>query len=175
MKQLFEHKEAPLYGSAVPLRLGRLRDDDLAGYVAERFRETKRGAGEAVNPLLVSAKGHPQRAMLLAHRLWEEVEPKSTATLEDWERAHSAALDELQPEFEAQWRGLDTSEQKTLRAIIAGDGSPYRSAVLERLALSKPSAQKALQRLRSRAEIEPEDGKQAIVDPLFAEWIGGLA
>ena len=30
MKQLFEHKEAPLYGSAVPLRLGRLRDDDLA-------------------------------------------------------------------------------------------------------------------------------------------------
>ena len=71
--------------------------------------------------------------MLLAHRLWEEVEPKGTATLEDWERAHAAALAELQPEFEAQWRGLDTSEQKTLRAIIAGEGSPYRAAVLERL------------------------------------------
>jgi len=175
MKQLFEHKEAPLYGSAVPLRLGRLRDDDLAAYVAERFQETKRGAGEALNPLLGSAKGHPQRAMLLAHRLWEEVDQKAAATLDDWERAHAAALDELQPEFEAQWRGLDTSEQKTLRAIIAGDGSPYRSAVLERLALSKPSAQKALQRLRSRAEIEADDRRQAIVDPLFAEWIAGLA
>jgi hypothetical protein len=175
MKQLFEHKEAPLYGSAVPVRLGRLRDEDLAGYVAERFRESGRGVGEALNPLLASAKGHPQRAMLLAHRLWEEVEPGGTAELEDWERAHTGALDELQPEFEAQWRGLDTAEQKTLRAIIAGEGSPYRTAVLERLALTKPSAQKALRRLSLRAEIEPESGKQAIVDPLFAEWIGGLA
>ena len=176
MKQLFEQKEAPLYGSAVPLRLGRLRDDDLAAYVAERFRETKRGAGEALNPLLGSAKGHPQRAMLLAHRLWEEVERTKTATLDDWERAHAAALAELQPEFEAQWRGLDTSEQKTLRAIIAGEGSPYRVAVLGRLALTKPSAQKALHRLSARAEIEADEGrKQAIVDPLFAEWIAALA
>jgi len=47
--------------------------------------------------------------------------------------------------------------------------------VLERLALSKPSAQKALQRLRARAEIEADDRRQAIVDPLFAEWIAGLA
>jgi hypothetical protein len=47
--------------------------------------------------------------------------------------------------------------------------------VLERLALSKPSAQKALQRLRSRAEIEADDGrKQMIVDPLFAEWVARL-
>ena len=175
MKQLFEHKEAPLYGSAVPVRLGRLRDEDLAEYVADRFRESKRAVGEALNPLLASAKGHPQRAMLLAHRLWEEVEPKGSATLEEWERAHTAALLELQPEFEAQWRGLDTSEQKTLRAIIAGDGSPYRAAVLERLALSKTSAQKALQRLSSRAEIEAEGRRQAIVDPLFAEWIAALA
>jgi hypothetical protein len=59
--------------------------------------------------------------------------------------------------------------------VLAGDGSPYRSAVLERLALSKPSAQKALQRLRSRAELEADGRKQAIVDPLFAEWIAGLA
>jgi hypothetical protein len=175
MKQLFEHKEAPLYGSAVPVRLGRLRDEDLAEYVVDRFRESKRTVGEALNPLLASAKGHPQRAMLLAHRLWEEVEPKGSATLEEWERAHVAALLELQPEFEAQWRGLDTSEQKTLRAIIAGDGSPYRAAVLERLALSKTSAQKALQRLSLRAEIEAEGRRQGIVDPLFAEWIGALA
>ena len=105
MKQLFETKEAPLYGAAVPVRLGRLRDEDIAEYVAARFRQSKRNVGEALNPLLASAKGHPQRAMLLAHRLWEEVERGGTATLDDWERAHGAALDELQPEFEAQWRG----------------------------------------------------------------------
>jgi hypothetical protein len=174
MKQLFERKEAPLYGSAVPLKLGRLRDEDIADYVADRFRQGRRNVGEALNPLLASAKGHPQRAMLLAHRLWEEVERGGTATLGEWERAHRAALDELQPEFEAQWRGLDTSEQKTMRAVIAGDGSPYRATVLERLALTKTMAQKALQRLAARAELEAEDGKQTVVDPLFAEWIDRL-
>jgi hypothetical protein len=174
MKQLFERKEAPLYGSAVPLKLGRLRDEDIADYVADRFRHGKRNVGEALNPLLASAKGHPQRAMLLAHRLWEEVDRGATATLEEWERAHRAALDELQPEFEAQWRGLDTSEQKTMRAVIAGDGSPYRAAVLERLALTKTMAQKALQRLAARAELEAQHGKQTVVDPLFAEWIDRL-
>ena len=174
MKQLFEHKDRPLYGSAVPLRLGRLRDADIADYVAERFRQTGRDVGEALNPLLGAAKGHPQRAMLLAHRLWEEIGEGETATLDHWREAHRAALDELQPEFEAQWRGLDTAEQKTLRAVIAGEGSPYRGAVLERLALTKPSAQKALQRLTARAEIEAEGRKQALVDPLFGEWIERL-
>jgi hypothetical protein len=174
MKQLFERKEAPLYGSAVPLRLGRLSDEDLAEYVAERFRESDRGVGEALNPLLASAQGHPQRAMLLAHRLWEQVERGGTATLADWDAAHRGALDELRPEFEAQWRGFDTSEQKTMRAILAGQGSPYRAAVLERLALTKTMAQKALQRLSARAEIEADGRRQAIVDPLFAEWIEAL-
>src|SRR5947208_10141542 len=176
MRELFEDRERPLYGQAVPMRLERLADADIAAHIADRFRATNRSVGEALNPLLAAAKGHPQRAMLLAYRLWEEVEPNATATLDDWARAHAAALAEVQPEFEAQWRGLDTSEQKTLRAIIAGEGSPYRAAVLERLALTKPSAQKALQRLSARAEIEADDGRrQAIVDPLFAEWIAALA
>jgi hypothetical protein len=174
MKQLFENRDRPLYGSAVPMRLGRLANEDIAAYVVERFRQTERGVGEALNPLLDSARGHPQRAMLLAHRLWEEVEKGDDATLEDWRAAHQAALEELHPEFDAQWRLLDTSEQRTMRAIIAGDGSPYRAAVLERVALTKTAAQKALERLRATAEIEAEERKQRIVDPLFAEWIERL-
>jgi hypothetical protein len=172
MKQLFETSDRPLYGSAVPVRLGRLRDADIAEYVTARFRESKRGVGEALNPLLASAKGHPQRAMLLAHRLWEQLEPGATATLDDWTAAHAAAFAELDAEFDAHWRGFGATEQKTLRAIVAGDGSPYRTAVLERLQLSKPTAQNALRRLAGAAEVESDGQRQVIVDPLFAEWIG---
>jgi hypothetical protein len=172
MKQLFETSDRPLYGSAVPVRLGRLRDADIAEHVTARFRESKRGVGEALNPLLASAKGHPQRAMLLAHRLWEQLEPGATATLDDWTAAHAAAFAELEAEFDAHWRGFGATEQKTLRAIVAGDGSPYRTAVLERLQLSKPTAQNALRRLAAAAEVESNDQRQVIVDPLFAEWIG---
>jgi hypothetical protein len=139
--------------------------------VIERFQATKRAVGEALNPLLDSAQGHPQRAMLLAHRLWEEVGTGETAALEHWHAAHSAALKELEPEFDAQWRGLENSDQKTLRAIVAGEGSPYRGDVRRRLDLTKDMVRRALPRLSATAEIETVDGKQVVVDPLFAEWI----
>jgi uncharacterized protein len=172
MKQLFETTDRPLYGSAVPMRLGRLQDTDIAEYVTARFRESERSVGEALGPLLAAAKGHPQRAMLLAHRLWEQIEPGATATLDDWSAAHAQAHAELEAEFVAHWRGFAATEQRTMRALVAGDGSPYRAAVLERLQLSKPTAQNALRRLAASAEVESDGQRQVIVDPLFAEWIG---
>jgi hypothetical protein len=175
MRLLFETKERPLYGSAVPMRLGRLDDADLAGYVATRFEQTGRRAGEALGPLLAAAQGHPQRAMLLAHRLWEEVPQGAEGTLDHWRAAHAAALRELEPEFDAQWRGLDVSQQKTLRALLLGEGSPYRAAALRRLELTKDVVRRALPRLAATAEIEErEAGGYSLVDPLFAEWVGGL-
>ena len=174
MKQLFEDRDRPLYGSAVPMRLGRLADADVAGYVADRFEEGGRSAGEALNPLLAAADGHPQRAMMLAHHLWERVERGTAATLEAWQAAHASALAELQPEFDAQWRGFSTTEQRALRAVIAGDGSPYRRRVLERLGLEKSGAQKAVRRLNASADLEQEGRRQRVVDPLFAEWIALL-
>src|SRR6266545_1116809 len=52
MKQLFENKDRPLYGSAVPMRLQRLANEDIAAYVVDRFAESDRGVGDALNPLL---------------------------------------------------------------------------------------------------------------------------
>ena len=171
MKQLFESKDRPLYGSAVPMRLQRLANEDIAAYVVERFSETDRGVGDALNPLLDSAKGHPQRTMLLAHRLWREVPEGKTATLDHWHAAHAGALADLNPEFDALWRGFDTSKQKTMRAVIAGDGSPYKGDVRRRLELTKDMVRKAIPRLSATAEIESVDAKHVVVDPLFAEWI----
>jgi uncharacterized protein len=171
MEQLFEDRDRPLYGSAVPMRLGRLDPRDVGEYVAARFARTKRNVGEALGPLLQAAAGHPQRAMLLAHHLWAVVEPGETATLEDWSRAYAAALAELEAEFDAEWRHLDSSSQKTLRSVLEGDGSPYRGDILRRLALTKDMVRKALPRLTAAATIERHGEQHELVDPLFAAWI----
>jgi hypothetical protein len=171
MEQLFEDRDRPLYGSAVPMRLGRLVPEDVGAYVAERFHETDRDVGEALGPLLRAAAGHPQRAMLLAHHLWAQVEPGETATLGHSHAAYEAALAELEAEFDAEWRHLDTSSQKTLRSVIEGDGSPYRGDVLRRLALTKDMVRKALPRLAAAALLERHGDRHEIVDPLFAAWI----
>lgn len=176
MKQLFENKERPLYGSGVPLRLGRLQDADIANYVADRFAQTDRSVGEALGPLLQSAQGHPQRAVLLAHHLWEQLPSGEVATLAHWEPAHAAALAELRPEFDAMWRGYQsTVTQKTLRSIVAGAGSAFRTNVLKRLELEKSAAAAAVQRLLERADVEEAGArKYRVVDPLFAEWIARI-
>ena len=174
MRQLFERKDRPLYGSAVPVRLERLRDEDIAPYVVRRFAETRREVGDALGPLLRTAQGHPQRAIHLAHRLWAEVGDGETATFADWEQAHAAALLELQPEFDAHWRALATSEQKALRAVIAGQGSPFKGDVLRRLALDKATAHNAVQRLIAAADVEVVERRHVVIDPLFAEWVASL-
>ena len=142
--------------------------------MTRRFRRSKRSVGEALNPLLLTAAGHPQRAIHLAHRLWEEVEVGETATLDHWSRAHAAALTELNPEFVAHWRSFGTTEQKALRAVLAGDGAPLSARVLGRLDLDKATAHKALRRLASTADVELRDNEYAVVDPLFAQWIERL-
>jgi uncharacterized protein len=171
MRELFEDKERPLYGQAVPMRLERLADADIAAYIIERFRETGRSVGDALNPLVAAAQGHPQRAMLLAHRLWEEVDADGVATLDDWTSAHAAALAELQPEFDANWRRLSTNEQKALRAVVSGQGSPFQRRVLEQLDIPKSTVRAALKSLRANATVEQRGENYVVVDPLFAEWI----
>ena len=85
MRQLFERKDRPLYGSAVPMRLGRLDRHQIAAYVSDRFTANGRATGEALGPLLDCAQGHPQRAMLLAHRLWEQTpHGDKAADLDSW-------------------------------------------------------------------------------------------
>jgi hypothetical protein len=175
MKQLFEEKERPLYGQAVPVRLGRLPSSDIAAYIVDRFKQTGRSAGEAVNPLVQTAAGHPQRAMLLAYRLWDVVEPQATAALADWEDALSTTMVELRPEFEAHWQRFTQVEQKSLRAIVEGQGATLRSHVLARLDADKSSVSRALKRLESAGEVEVIDGRTVLVDPLFALWLERLS
>jgi hypothetical protein len=112
--------------------------------------------------------------MLLAYRLWDEVPDGGNATLADWSRAHAAALAELQPEFDANWRRLPTSGQKALRAVVAGEGSPFQRRVLEQLDLPKSTARAALQSLVANATVEQQADEYVIIDPVFAEWIAGL-
>ena len=91
------------------------------------------------------------------------------------QQAHVRAIAKLDPELDAHWQRLTTVEQKTLRAIVGGGGSPYRTALLERLDLQKASAQQALRNLSARGEVERDERRYRLVDPLFAVWIERLA
>ena len=141
MRELFDVKGRPLYGQAQPLRLGRLPDAEVAAYVEERFARTKRSAAPVLDALLATARGHPQRAMLLAHRLWDEVAPGKAADEDDWQTALARTRAQVAAEFDALWRGLEANEQRALPGGSVRGAGPRRGRPQEvRRPLRRPRA-----------------------------------
>ena len=171
MRELFDTSTRPLYGQAEPLRLGPLADADVASYVEERFRLTGRSAGDVLSALIGFARGHPQRSMLLAYRLWEETPAGATADDEAWIRALARTREQTAAEFEARWKGLDSNEQRALRAIALFPRAPYGAGALSAVGLKKSSANYATGTLLARAELEDRDGRVGFVDPLLEAWV----
>jgi hypothetical protein len=171
MRELFDVKGRPLYGQAEPLRLGRLPEDEVAVYIAERFARTKRGADRVLDALLATARGHPQRAMLLAHRLWDEVAPGKAADEDDWQTALARTRSQVSAEFDALWRGLEANEQRALRAIALFPEAPYGARALGAVDLKKSGAHYAVRALLAKGELEEDGGRTVFVDPLFELWL----
>lgn len=171
MHQLFDLQERPFFGQARVFRLEPLSHVDLVEYVGGRFEETGRDATPALAALLDLADGHPQRAMLLAHHLWERTPRGGTATLEIWQETLQAVFLEHGEAFEATWDSLGGNEQSVLAALSLGAESLFNRRTLDRFELSKGAAQHARDRLAQMGHLHQVDGRWQMVDPLLAEWI----
>jgi uncharacterized protein len=176
MAELFGDRARPLFGQARALRLQPLDDASLAAYIGERFAETERDPGRALEPLLTVARGHPQRAMLLAHHLWEALGPGETADEESWSQALAAAFAELQEAFERTWETLSANQRRVLAATAwigpwDRGSSFYGVETLTRFRLSRGTARDVRHALVRNGDLEEVDGTVRIVDPLLEAWI----
>lgn len=172
LRELFESRTRPLFGQAEQVRLGRLPREPTADYIAKRFGETGREIGPALGRLLDLADGHPQRAMLLAHRTWERVEPGGSADVETLDVALEDTLRGLDAELRQLWQALSANERRVAVAVASGL-SPYSDAALRMTGLKRASsAQRAVEGLLERTVVEhDEDESLRIVDPMFSLWV----
>lgn len=169
MNRLFADKTRPFYGQARAVRLKPLPEDALSVYIGERFRKTDRDVNEMLDPLLETAKGHPQRAMLLAHFLWETTPRGQASDGVAWERALNAAHLELRDEFDSIWSALSDSERRVL-AVIA-QGAELRKATLDEMQLARSTARDAQDRLIEDGHVQVNQGDLEVIDPLLALWV----
>jgi hypothetical protein len=175
MRDLFGDRRHAFFAQAAPITLGPLPADHLADYLVARFSEGKRDPGEALGPLLDAAEGHPQRAMLLAHHLWERLDPGGSADIETWVDALQAARLEAQGEIAVLWESCTSLERRALKVIAQRTialGS--RDADL-RYGLTKGgSAQAAVERLFGDGHLIRDESTRTgwrIVDPFVAAWL----
>lgn len=172
MERLFSDRARPLYGQAIPMRLGRLPRSELLSYIDQRFAAGNKDVGRAIDPLLDVAKGHPQRAMLLAHGLWNEIADGATGDSESFAAALDYAEREVAPECEAIWRSLEASEQRALRAIAEGHTKTVPASVYRDLDLPRQTFKDARERLIGAGLLDQDSvDRYRFVDPLFERWL----
>lgn len=174
MEQLFGERERPFFGQARTLRLDPLPDQALAEHIGARFEESRRDASPTLEALLRLARGHPQRAMLLAHHLWEHTPAGEQATPERWQSALQAVFDEHGEGLQATWDALGNRERAVLAALSIGSDTLFNKNTLARFGLSKGGAQHARDKLAHVGHIQTLGDQWEVVDPLLAEWIARL-
>jgi hypothetical protein len=171
LRSLFEDRARPLYGQAEQIHLGRLQFGEAYDFIARRFEQPGKDGGETTAELVALSQLHPQRLMLLAHFLWDQVRSEP-ASMSDLRLGYDSAMRSVDPELRYLWDGLSVNERRVL-AALASDLSPYESQARAMAGLATASsAQRAIGTLETRAivEREPADAMQ-IVDPLFARWV----
>jgi len=171
MKRLFEDPSRPLLEHAVPLELGPLPDDVTASYLEDRFRRTRRDIGNALDPLVSFARGHPQRTMLVAHHLWELVPVGSVADETAFVDAREQSLAVADAALRARWESLSVNEQRVSVALAFPARSLYADETLRFLGLRKGSVDRALSGLVGKAEARMTPAGPELTDPLLEHWL----
>jgi uncharacterized protein len=172
LQSLFADRTRPLYGQAKQMRLGRLPARETTDDLEAHFRAGGREPGAVLGELVAVMNGHPQRVMLLAHCLWDEVSTSNSSGATALTAAFEAMIRQLDTEMQATWDGLSVNERRVLSALAYGL-SPQEGAALRLTGLrSASAAQRATQSLERRAFLERDDGgRLVIVDPVLDRWI----
>jgi hypothetical protein len=170
LRALFEDRARPLFGQAEQMRLGRLPYEAAHDFIARKFGETGKDTGVVTPELVQLSELHPQRLMLLAYHLWEQL-AEQPATISDVRRAYDSAMRAVDPELRYQWDGLSANERRVLAAVASGL-SPYQAEARAMAGLaSASSAQRSVETLLGRAILERDDDALRIVDPLLGRWV----
>jgi hypothetical protein len=177
MRDLFSDRRQAFFAQAAAIELPCLPASELAEYIGERFARADRDPGNALAPLLELAAGHPQRAMLLAHHLYELTRRGRPATGETWLRALATTQHAVRGEMEADWENFGRLERKVISIVSARSIALSGAEAQQRYSLSKGGSNShAIENLRRDGHIEHDEANATgwrVVDPMLERWLAG--
>ena len=174
MEELVLHQHAPLFGMAQRLALGPIPDAEMQAYLAGRCH----AGGKAMDPetaaYIVERVGPvPNDIQHLAYDAFEAAGSVVDHAAVDRGLATAVGHDAM---LYAENSGrLSPGQARVLVALaVVPPGEPYSSSFARSVGLaSGSSVRKALQPLLDSEDIVERDGRLAVGDPFYAEWLRG--
>ena len=170
MRELFDTRERPLFGQAMPLTLGPLPADEVVAELADRFAAEGLDPGAALGQLVAFAEGHPQRTMWLAYLLAEELAAGAAPTPALAEEMVTRAVALTEPSHEALWQALNPTERAVLAAVADGV-APTSPALAAEHNVARTTLGAAADRLVDQGHLFRRPRASRLVDPLLAVWL----
>ncbi len=168
LQALFEDRQRPLFGQAREVTLAPIATEAIASWVRGRFEAGGRSIpAESAEALAAGAAGHPQRAAMVAHFLWEQSRLDEAGV----RAAEAEALRAASGELEQLWSGLTRPQRQVLGALAEGQTSLLSAAALESMGLGKSTAQQARRVLETEGHLRADAGNISIPDPFLARWL----
>jgi hypothetical protein len=168
LRALFEDRRRPLFGQAREVALTPIPEEAIADWVQARFE----AAGKTVpvasaRALAAGAHGHPQRAAMVAHFLWN----RPRLDEEGVRAAEAEALGAASGELEQLWSALTRAQRQVLGAVAEGETKLLSAVSLESMGLGKSTAQQARDLLEAEGHIRIDSSGPSLADPFLARWL----
>ena len=168
LRTLFEDRSRPLFGQAREVTLSPIPIDAIATWVLERFRVGGRSLpGETAATLAAGTAGHPQRAAMAAHFLWQQPRLGEAGV----RAAEDEALAAADGELEQLWSGLTRAQRQVLGSVVEGQAKLLSKSSLDSMGLGKSTAQQARDFLEAEGHIRSDGGNFSVTDPFLARWL----
>ncbi len=172
MDALFGDRRRPLFEQARAVRVGPLAPADIAEYVEGRFSAAHRACEPSVPDMLAAlAHGHPQRAMMIAHFLWEQSTDGVLIGEAEIQTAQVSALAEASDGLQRTWDSISANQRKLVRVVATGQSHPLRVAALAQAKMPKSSMVDTRDQLAAQGDLFVHaGGRVELTDPFLAAW-----
>lgn len=175
MRDTFADRRYAFFAQAAAVPLHELPPDALEQFISNRFAAGERDPGEGLGPLLDLARGHPQRAMQLAHHLYMQTTRGRSADTECWAAALHATFIEAGEEIHTAWHSFSAIQQRVVSVLASATIKLNSAEATRRFGLAKSgNTGKAIAKLERDGHILPTETTATgwrLTDPLLDLWV----
>jgi AAA+ ATPase superfamily predicted ATPase len=174
MQDIFSNPNRPFYRSGKIFPLGKIRPDDFASFLRERFGSARFAiSNKAIHAILEATETHPYYTQYLCHILYDIAE-ENRVREEDIPRALDLLISREATAYMNTWDLLTLRQRQALVSLAESKSgeSPSRHESLQRFGMSQPAVMmRALNSLLEKDLVDKERGTYQIIDVFFKRWI----